>query len=187
MNRFILHGFRPFRLGADPYRFLCIRHAAYGAIRCFLQAQPCGRGAARHHAKDDVPGSLAPAIYFQYLADGNPSRCLAYFSIMRRICSRLLVLAIRFGHFLDGDLVASMPLPDEAEELLRTGLWLENMGKSELAEPLFARLAEDEGMSAEMLVPAGGTRQEMWKLARALCYCGRRLCMLSGVFGLAGL
>ncbi|CAM4432201.1 hypothetical protein FHS16_001695 [Paenibacillus endophyticus] len=86
---------------------------------------------------DDVPGSLAPQLYFQYLADGNPAPLEGVFKHNETDMLSLASLAIRFGHLLNGNIEAYIPLPDEPEEMVRTGLWLERMGRKELPSQLF--------------------------------------------------
>ena len=129
---------------------------------------------------DDVPGSLAPAIYFQYLADGQPEPLLGVFQHNETDMLSLACLAIRFGHLLNGDLSIFDAQPAEHEELLRTGLWLEKMGRIDHAEQLFARLAEEESMSSNACVCWARETRNV-EIGRVLCYCGRRLYMLSNI------
>ncbi|MEX2461355.1 MAG: ribonuclease H-like domain-containing protein [Paenibacillaceae bacterium] len=88
---------------------------------------------------DDVPGSLAPTLYFQYLAEKRPSIVFGVFVHNEHDILSLAGLAIHFCLALLGklDYVAM-----EAEELFRIGLWLDKMGKVELAEGAFAVLME---------------------------------------------
>ena len=92
----------------------------------------------------DVPGSMAPAIYFRYLRDGDPAPLGGVFRHNELDMLSLACLAIRFGRLLSGGLGRQVPLPEEDEELLRTGLWLERMGRPEEAEALFETLAGRE-------------------------------------------
>jgi uncharacterized protein YprB with RNaseH-like and TPR domain len=88
---------------------------------------------------DDVPGSMAPALYFQYLAEKRPSVMSGVFVHNEHDILSLAGLAIHFCLALCGRLdYATM----EAEELFRIGLWLDKMGKVELAEGAFAVLME---------------------------------------------
>jgi hypothetical protein len=86
---------------------------------------------------EDVPGSLAPALYFQYLAEGDPEVVRGVFVHNEMDILSLAGLAIHFGGALGGNL---SPLFMEAEEVFRLGLWLDRMGKGELAEEAFAHL-----------------------------------------------
>ncbi|AZN41969.1 ribonuclease H-like domain-containing protein [Paenibacillus albus] len=141
-NRFILNGFRSFSWEPIHVDLLHPSRSIWRntLVSCRLSHVEEERlGITRD---DDVPGSQAPAIYFQYLADGNPQPLLGVFEHNEIDMLSLAVLAIRFGHLLGGGLGEHVAMPSEAEELLRTGLWLERMGKTELAEPLYALLVD---------------------------------------------
>ncbi|KQX67984.1 ribonuclease H-like domain-containing protein [Paenibacillus sp. Root444D2] len=122
---------------------------------------------------DDVPGSMAPALYFQYLAEKNPSVLEGVFVHNEHDIVTLAALAIHFGKLLSGgsEVTGRIPgsyrfeleqmkgLPSngeqeietdpelELEELFRTGVWLDKMGRTVLAEnyfdELFDRLMND--------------------------------------------
>jgi len=94
--------------------------------------------------EDDVPGSMAPIIYFRYLQDGNPGPLGGVFRHNELDMLSLACLAIRFGRLLSGGLGRHVPLPEEDEEMLRTGFWLERMGRADEAEALYERLAGRE-------------------------------------------
>ncbi|NOU99028.1 ribonuclease H-like domain-containing protein [Paenibacillus planticolens] len=85
---------------------------------------------------DDVPGSMAPALYFQYLAEKNPSVLQGVFVHNEHDIVTLAALAIHFSKLLSGDntgVVAEL----EVEESYRTGLWLDKMERFALAETVF--------------------------------------------------
>jgi uncharacterized protein YprB with RNaseH-like and TPR domain len=86
---------------------------------------------------DDVPGSLAPTLYFQYLAERRLSVIQGVFVHNEHDILSLAVLAIHFGHALCGHLDYTKM---EAEELFRIGLWLDKMGKTDLAEAAITQL-----------------------------------------------
>ena len=92
--------------------------------------------------EDDVPGSMAPALYYQYLADRDPQPLEAVFRHNEIDMLSLAALAIRYGKLLSGALGGELPYPQQPEELLRTGLWLEKMGRTEDAEILYTRLMD---------------------------------------------
>ncbi|WP_258171307.1 ribonuclease H-like domain-containing protein [Paenibacillus sp. R14(2021)] len=141
-NRFILNGYRNFNWEPVHIDLLHPSRSVWRntLVSCKLSHVEEERlGITR---SEDVPGSLAPAIYFQYLSDGDPGPLLGVFRHNEIDMLSLAALAIRFGHFLGGGVGSAIPLPAEAEELLRTGLWLEKMGKGDLAEPLYALFAE---------------------------------------------
>ncbi|WP_138751148.1 ribonuclease H-like domain-containing protein [Paenibacillus sinopodophylli] len=105
--------------------------------------------------EDDVPGSLAPQLYFQYLADGNPTPLEGVFRHNEMDMLSLACLAIRFGHLLNGDIEAYIPLPDEVEEMVRTGLWLERMGNTLLPARLFeTAMNQDQAKPTSLLMLA---------------------------------
>jgi uncharacterized protein YprB with RNaseH-like and TPR domain len=88
---------------------------------------------------DDVPGSMAPTLYFQYLSEKRPSIMHGVFVHNEHDILSLAGLAIHFGLALSGELdYAAM----EVEELFRIGLWQDKMGKTELAESTFSQLLE---------------------------------------------
>lgn len=94
---------------------------------------------------DDVPGSMAPALYFQYLAEKNPSVLEGVFVHNEHDIVTLAALAIHFGKLVSGEIELDPEL--ELEELFRTGVWLDKMGRSAISENyfdiLFARLMND--------------------------------------------
>jgi uncharacterized protein YprB with RNaseH-like and TPR domain len=108
---------------------------------------------------DDVPGSMAPALYFQYLAEKDPAVLQGVFIHNEHDIVTLAALTIHFGKLLrpdvnDLDLISipdldriSNPNPDlisnlEPEELFRTGLWLDKMVRPAKAEQYFNVLFE---------------------------------------------
>jgi uncharacterized protein YprB with RNaseH-like and TPR domain len=88
---------------------------------------------------EDVPGSMAPTLYFQYLAEKRPSIMQGVFVHNEHDILSLASLSIHFCLALCGKLdYGSM----EAEELFRIGIWLDKMGKAELAESALITLLE---------------------------------------------
>lgn len=88
---------------------------------------------------EDVPGSMAPTLYFQYLAEKRPSIVFGVFVHNEHDILSLASLAIHFCLALLGKLNYQTM---EAEELFRIGLWLDKMGKVELANGAFTVLME---------------------------------------------
>ena len=117
--------------------------------------------------RDDVPGSLAPSIYFQFLADGDPRPLAGVFHHNETDMLSLASLAIRFGHLLSGGLGTAVPFPDEPEEMVRTGLWLERMGHAAAAAALFERASgnEDIGYSTLIALAARDKKAGNWRRA----------------------
>jgi tetratricopeptide (TPR) repeat protein len=88
---------------------------------------------------DDVPGSMAPTLYFQFLAERRPSIMLGVFVHNEFDILSLSGLAIHFCLALSGKLDYTAM---EAEELFRIGLWLDKMGNTDLAESAFGVLMD---------------------------------------------
>jgi uncharacterized protein YprB with RNaseH-like and TPR domain len=88
---------------------------------------------------DDVPGSMAPTLYFQYLSEKRPSIMHGVFVHNEHDILSLAGLAIHFGLALRGELDYTTM---EAEELFRIGVWQDKMGKTELAEKAFSQLLD---------------------------------------------
>ncbi|MBB3110355.1 hypothetical protein FHS18_002422 [Paenibacillus phyllosphaerae] len=150
-NRLILNGFRTFRW--EPIH-IDLLHPSRSVWRNTLASCKLSHieeerlGITR---VDDVPGSMAPGIYFQYLAEQDPKPLLGVFTHNEIDMVSLAVLAIRFGHLLGGELGRRVPYPEGAEETLRTGLWLERMGMTDAAEALYARLEHHPAAASQIL------------------------------------
>jgi len=87
---------------------------------------------------DDLPGSEAPVRYFQFLTNGSPDELADVFKHNEIDMLSLVTLAIRFGHLLSNeDVRVVVQQPSEPEELVRTGLWLEKMGRFQYSKQLF--------------------------------------------------
>ncbi|RTE05407.1 ribonuclease H-like domain-containing protein [Paenibacillus whitsoniae] len=97
---------------------------------------------------DDVPGSLAPTLYFQYLAEKDPKVLSGVFVHNEHDLVTLAALSIHFGKLLEGsesDGVAAgedLNLDLDLEEHFRTGSWLEKMERGERAALYFNSLHE---------------------------------------------
>lgn len=137
------------------------------------------------HRKDDVPGSLAPQLYFQYLANGDPAPLEGVFRHNETDMLSLACLAIRFGHLLNGNIETFIPLPDEPEEMVRTGLWLERMGKTELPCQLFnlAMKADHANPSTLLMLAARDKKAGNW--VRAVLLWQKAIIHSSSNFGSA--
>jgi uncharacterized protein len=144
VNRFILNGWR--RSGPEPGH-LDFLHPSRALWRNTL---PSCRLSIVEEARlgilrsNDVPGALAPAMYFQYLNDHNPNHLHGVYTHNEKDVLTLASLAVHFGLLLSG-----MPKEDETvglegEELFRTACWLEKHGNLVFAERLFSKLNELE-------------------------------------------
>ncbi|GLX68120.1 ribonuclease H-like domain-containing protein [Paenibacillus glycanilyticus] len=118
---------------------------------------------------DDVPGSLAPQLYFQFLADGNPEPLRGVYQHNEIDMLSLVCLSIRFGHLLNGIGTGEfeLPMPEEPEELIRTGLWLEKMGHGDRAEQMFeAAIRLEQGAAATLnMLAARDKKAGNWQRA----------------------
>lgn len=115
-------------------------------------------GIVRH---EDVPGSLAPTYYFQYLSEKDPTLLAGVFKHNEIDVLTLAVLAAHFSDVLQG----RMQLQEMgAEEVLRLGFWLDKVGKSALAERVFEELLSR---------PTSSIRQQLLPLAAAYKRKGR--------------
>lgn len=94
---------------------------------------------------DDVPGSMAPVLYFQYLAEKDPSVLQGVFVHNEHDIVTLAALTIHFAKLLAGETGRE---GIEAEEIFRTGLWLDKMKGDERSklyfDDLYTRLMQDE-------------------------------------------
>ncbi|MFS0722335.1 ribonuclease H-like domain-containing protein [Paenibacillus sp. 1P07SE] len=118
--------------------------------------------------EDDVPGSMAPALYYQYLADGQPQPLEAVFRHNEIDMLSLAALAIRYGRLLGGGLGSELPYPEQPEELLRTGLWLERMGRTEDAESIYERLMDQGHRPGAWCLPLAARDKKIGNWGRAV-------------------
>jgi len=95
--------------------------------------------------EDDVPGYLAPVLYFQYLSDGDIAQMESVFRHNETDVLTLVTLAAHLGAVLNGDADWDRM---EAEDLYRTGLWLLDAELPDLAERPFAALLDRPEESA---------------------------------------
>jgi uncharacterized protein len=86
---------------------------------------------------DDVPGSMAPTLYFLYLAEKRPSAIAPVFHHNELDIVSLAGLAVLFAQALEGrtDMAGKLP-----EEQYRLGLWLYKMDKPELSRRIMDSL-----------------------------------------------
>ncbi|WP_052476354.1 ribonuclease H-like domain-containing protein [Cohnella kolymensis] len=144
VNRFILNGWR--RSGPEPGH-LDFLHPSRALWKNTLPSCRLGTveesrlGIRRGH---DVPGSMAPVLYVQYLNDGNPEHLHGVYVHNEKDVLTLASLAVHFGQLLDGNSGDAWLSEAPAEELFRTACWLEQHGSAEHAERLFEQLAVRE-------------------------------------------
>ena len=84
--------------------------------------------------EEDVPGSLAPTLYFQYLQSGEPEVVAGVFVHNERDILSLAGLASYFAGVLSGRISF---LNMESDELMRLAGWLDKVGRSEQADEAY--------------------------------------------------
>lgn len=118
---------------------------------------------------DDLPGSEAPARYFQYLNEGDPHILEDVYRHNEIDMLSLATLAIRFGHLLSNrDIASVVQQPSEPEEMVRTGLWLEKMGCTHYSEQLFQLAAHIPRQRTQTLMLLAMRDKQMNNMERAL-------------------
>ncbi|MCI3922522.1 ribonuclease H-like domain-containing protein [Paenibacillus sp. TRM 82003] len=136
-NRYVMHRMKP---PTDPAHFDFL----YPSRSLWRTTMPSCRLGAVEEAKlgvfreDDIPGSMAPALYFQYIAERDVSVLEGVFQHNETDIVTLLALAVHFGKLLEGG-VAYEALPPA--ELLRLALWYERLGFEAEAEGAMLELA----------------------------------------------
>ncbi|GIP32652.1 ribonuclease H-like domain-containing protein [Paenibacillus sp. J2TS4] len=145
-NRYILNRME---LDQEPLTQLDFLYASRSLWRNTLPACRLGiveESRLGHIRVDDVPGSLAPTLYFRYLAEGDPSILEGVLDHNEQDVLSLAGLAIHFGKALRGELELTGM---EAEELYRLGKWLHQWGRPEQADRAFERLLLSESRDAD--------------------------------------
>lgn len=95
--------------------------------------------------KDDIPGSMAPELYFLYLAEKDPRSVEPVFLHNEWDVLSLAGLAVHFARALGG-LADTSEL--EPEERYRLGLWLDKLGKRDLSLEVLEPLTSRDGGSS---------------------------------------
>ncbi|MFB6363267.1 ribonuclease H-like domain-containing protein [Paenibacillus elgii] len=93
--------------------------------------------------EEDVPGSLAPTLYFQYLAQRDPSVLEGLFVHNELDVLSLAGLAVHFACLLNGSYGWSHARLFGIEECFRLGLWLDKIGRSGMADTVMNALTEE--------------------------------------------
>lgn len=135
------------------------------------------------HREDDVPGSLAPQLYFQFLADGDPAPLEGVFRHNETDMLSLACLAIRFGHLLNENIHEYVPLPIEPEEMVRTGLWLERMGKTMLTEQMFDMVMRADQANPSTLLMLASRDKKAGNWVRAVLLWQKAIIHSSSQYG----
>jgi uncharacterized protein YprB with RNaseH-like and TPR domain len=115
---------------------------------------------------DDVPGSLAPALYFQYLAEGDPTLVAGVFEHNEKDVLTLACLAVHLTRLMAGTVSTSGMKP---EELFRLALWLDKVGRAEEADEAFRELlGRDSDQASDYWLPAADFYKRQGRLEPAV-------------------
>lgn len=91
--------------------------------------------------KNDIPGSMAPTLYFQFLQDHNPAGIAEIFQHNEWDILTLAGLTVHFGHLLNG----AIPFQSLSfEQLYAYGTWLEKLGYANRAEEVMHYIYENK-------------------------------------------
>ncbi|MDF2923390.1 MAG: hypothetical protein K0R57_2304 [Paenibacillaceae bacterium] len=121
---------------------------------------------------DDMPGSMAPELYFLYLAEKQPQAIAPVFLHNELDVLSLAGLAVLFAQALGGQTDAS---GKQAEEQYRLGLWLHKMGRRELSmkvlQLLYDRCLKEEAEENDirLTVPLAAHYKQLGEWERAVC------------------
>jgi uncharacterized protein len=115
------------------------------------------------HRVDDVPGSMAPTLYFLYLAEKRPGDIGPVFIHNEYDILSLAGLAVLFAGTLAG---YGDPVSKSPEEKYRLGLWLHKMRKEELSQEILTLLVAELCMAIPadvqpLLVPLAGHYKQL--------------------------
>lgn len=125
-TRFVMHRMR----GPEPEPFhLDFLYASRSLWRHTLPSCKLGKVEETQLdfvREDDVPGSMAPALYFLYLAEKKPDSIAPVFFHNGLDILSLAGLAVLFAKALQGEYNSLSRVP---EEQFRYGLWLSRMGR----------------------------------------------------------
>ncbi len=136
-NRFVMNRLRP--SGDEPQHFDLL----YPSRSLWRRSLPSCRLSMVEKARlglsriDDVPGSLAPELYFLYLAEGNPTVLSGVFEHNEKDVLTLAALSVHFSKLLEG----IIPLEElDDEELYRFAIWMDKIGEEHRADEAIGML-----------------------------------------------
>jgi uncharacterized protein YprB with RNaseH-like and TPR domain len=134
--------------------------------------------------KDDVPGSMAPELYFLYLAEKDARVLKGVFIHNEHDIVTMAVLAVHFGRVLGGEISFENL---SGEELYRTALWLEKMQRQALSakamDCLWERLmhvSAPTGSNGEILLSLAEIYKKKGTFARAIQLWEKYIALQSG-------
>lgn len=141
-GRFIMNGWR--RSGAEPSHldFLHPSRALWRKTLASVRLAIVEEARLGYSRGEDVPGSQAPALYMQYLSDGNPAHLHGVYAHNEKDVLTLAALAVHFALLLEDRPEADELDDPGGEETYGTACWLEKHGQLAHAGRLFDRLAQ---------------------------------------------
>lgn len=116
--------------------------------------------------KDDIPGFLAPMIYFDFVERKNPE---GMFGILKHNELDILSLITLYTH-LSYQLLG-LDANQTKKETYEVGRWYQALGDSKLAQNVFSQLAEQTGpeaISAKLALAYEQKKQKNWDEALSL-------------------
>lgn len=142
-NRYIMNRME---LAAEPSGHIDFLHPSRSLWKHTLPSCRLGKVEEERlgvHREEDVPGSLAPTLYFQYLAQRDPSVLEGVFVHNELDVLSLAGLAVHFACLLNGSYDWSHARLFGLEECFRLGLWLDKIGRSGMADTVMNALTEE--------------------------------------------
>ncbi|WP_010494126.1 ribonuclease H-like domain-containing protein [Paenibacillus elgii] len=142
-NRYIMNRME---LAAEPAGHIDFLHPSRSLWKHTLPSCRLGKVEEERlgvHREEDVPGSLAPTLYFQYLAQRDPSVLEGVFVHNELDVLSLAGLAVHFACLLNGSYDWSHARLFGLEECFRLGLWLDKIGRSGMADTVMNALTEE--------------------------------------------
>lgn len=144
------------RLAREPQGHIDFLYPARSLWRYTLPSCRLGSVEAERlgvRREDDVPGSQAPALYFEYLSTRQTSLLEGVFIHNEIDLLSLAGLAVHFADMAEGRFDWSTILAAGSQEAFRLGLWLTKLGQEELADGMMRRLYADLVAKAESPAP----------------------------------
>lgn len=169
VNRYIMNGWRA--NGAEPGHldFLHPSRALWRKTLASCRLAVVEEERLGFVRGEDVPGSMAPTLYVQYLNDGNPEHLHGVYAHNEKDVLTLAALAVHFARLLQDRPEEDGRDGEGGEELYCTACWLEKHGQLAHAERLFDRLAvREEAGTAEWSLPLAARYKKLGRYDRAV-------------------
>lgn len=118
------------------------------------------------HRKDDVPGFLAPMIYFDFVESGNPEGILG---ILKHNEIDILSLITLYTHLTYQ--LLSIDAKQTVSETYEVGRWYASLGESSAATKAFSQImsgSEQDSIKAKLALSLEWKKQKHWQKALEL-------------------